>query len=74
MASKSATQKSPKLSKKTIRKDLMHKLETALSEYKNGAKDKKFEKKLKKASKLFVVEVRKSMAKKTAPAPVAAQQ
>jgi hypothetical protein len=52
-------------SKKTIRKEarqkVYDKLAAALAEFKTGKNEKKFEKKLKKTSKLFAVDIVKSV-------------
>ena len=54
---------SSKLSKKEARKIAYEKLSTALAEYKNGVKEKKFSNHLKKASKLFAADVAKAVAR-----------
>ncbi len=48
-----------KVTKKEARKIVYEKLAGALAEYQNGSNKKKFENKLKKASKLFATELRK---------------
>ncbi|HET6994855.1 MAG TPA: hypothetical protein VFI06_07725 [Chitinophagaceae bacterium] len=52
------------ITKKTIRKEARQKvydrLAAALAEFKTGTNEKKFEKKLKKTSKLFAVDIVKS--------------
>jgi hypothetical protein len=42
-----------KISKKQARTEIFDKLSVLLSDYKNGSDSKKFDRKLKKASKLF---------------------
>ena len=59
---------STKLSKKKIKKEIFEKLAGALSEYKNKLDKKKFESKLKKASKLFAVDLIKASKKTKKPA------
>jgi hypothetical protein len=49
-----------KVSKKELRKVVYQKLEGALSEFKDGLNKKKFESRLKKASKLFAVDIAKA--------------
>lgn len=49
-----------KLSKKESRQMVYEKLVTALSEFKTGIKDKKFESNLQKASKLFAEDMVKA--------------
>jgi hypothetical protein len=49
--------KSKKFRKKEARQKVYDKLVTALAEFKSGVKDKKFEKKLRKTSKLFAVDI-----------------
>ena len=46
--------------KKEARQKVYDKLAVALAEFKTGIKDKKFEKKLRKASKLFTVDIKKT--------------
>ncbi|HTQ66536.1 MAG TPA: hypothetical protein VMI12_17205 [Puia sp.] len=45
--------KAKKLTKKQARKEIYDKLASVLGEYKNGSGNKKFDRKLQKASKLF---------------------
>jgi hypothetical protein len=49
-----------KLTKKQVKKEVFEKLSGALAEYKNKLDKKKFETKLKKASKLFAVDIAKA--------------
>lgn len=49
-----------KVSKKEVRKAVYEKLAGALAEYKDGFPKKKFESRLKKASKLFAVDIAKA--------------
>ncbi|HTS44313.1 MAG TPA: hypothetical protein VMH01_07940 [Puia sp.] len=57
---------SKKLTKKLARKEIYEKLAGVLAEYKNGSGEKKFDKKLHKASKLFAPYViREKTAKKS---------
>jgi hypothetical protein len=51
------------LSKKETRKEVFEKLSGALAEYKNDLNGKKFESKLKKASKLFATDIVKAIKK-----------
>lgn len=53
-----------KISKKQVRKEVFQKLSGALAEYKSKLDKKKFENKLKKASKLFAVDIAKASKKK----------
>lgn len=48
-----------KVKAKELRKEIMEKLAVALSGYKNGWPDKKYNKTLKKASRLFVTDLAK---------------
>jgi hypothetical protein len=52
-----------KPTKKEIRKEVFEKLSGALAEYKNKINEKKFENNLKKASKLFAVDIIKAIKK-----------
>ena len=52
-----------KPTKKETRKEVFEKLSGALAEYKSRMDEKKFENKLKKASKLFAVDIIKAMKK-----------
>jgi hypothetical protein len=52
-----------KLTKKQAKKEVFEKLSGALAEYKNKLDKKKFESKLKKASKLFAVDIAKAFKK-----------
>lgn len=52
------------ISKKEVKKELLKKLAGALAEYKGNFSEKKFDGKLKKASKLFAVDIAKSAKKK----------
>ena len=56
----SKTNTSKKILKKQARQKVYDKLVVALAEFKNGVKDKKFEKKLRRTSKLFAVDLIKS--------------
>ncbi len=56
------------LSKKETKKAVFEKLSGALSEYKNNFGKKEFENKLKKASKLFAVDIARSTKKEKKPA------
>ncbi|MEO5948713.1 MAG: hypothetical protein ABIP79_17995 [Chitinophagaceae bacterium] len=56
------TEAPAKLSKKEARKLIYSKLSAVLTEFKTGKSEKKFNSKLKKASKLFVVDILKSSA------------
>lgn len=59
-----ATTKEKKLSrKKMVRKEVYDKLAGALAGYKSDIGDKKFESRLKKASKLFAVDIAKATAR-----------
>lgn len=50
-----------KISKKELRKQVYEKLAGALAEYKNGINEKKFDNKLKKASKFFAADIAKAV-------------
>ncbi|MEP6584111.1 MAG: hypothetical protein ABJA90_07580 [Ginsengibacter sp.] len=50
-------------SKKDAEREVLEKLSGALAEYKGNIKEKKFRKNLKKASKLFAVDIVKSLKK-----------
>jgi hypothetical protein len=52
-----------KLTKKQAKKEVFKKLSGALAEYKNKLDKKKFESNLKKASKLFAVDIAKASKK-----------
>ena len=52
-----------KLTKKQAKKEVFEKLSGALAEYKNKLDKKKFESNLKKASKLFAVDIAKAFKK-----------
>ena len=52
-----------KPTKKDTRKEVFEKLSGALAEYKGKLNEKKFENKLKKASKLFAVDIVKALKK-----------
>jgi hypothetical protein len=52
-----------KLIKKETRKEVFNKLSDALSDYKGKLDEKKFENNLKKASKLFAVDIVKALKK-----------
>jgi hypothetical protein len=52
-----------KPTKKETQKEVFEKLSGALAEYKNKLDEKKFENKLKKASKLFAVDIVKAFKK-----------
>jgi len=52
-----------KLTKKQAKKEVFKKLSGALAEYKNKLDKKKFESNLKKASKLFAVDIAKAFKK-----------
>ena len=54
---KSETAISKKVLKKEARQKVYDKLVVALAEFKAGAKNKKFEKKLRRASKLFAADI-----------------
>ena len=56
----SKTKTSKRILKKEARQKVYDKLVVALAEFKNGVKDKKFEKKLRRTSKLFAVDLLKS--------------
>lgn len=56
------------LSKKEARKAVFEKLSGALAEYRNSFGKKEFETKLKKASKLFAVDIARSRKKEKTPA------
>ncbi|MEP6948180.1 MAG: hypothetical protein ABI863_02850 [Ginsengibacter sp.] len=60
-ADKTVIVKSP--TKKETRKEVFQKLSGALAEYKSKLNEKKFENKLKKASKLFAVDIVKALKK-----------
>lgn len=53
-----------KITKKQVRKVIFEKLARALDDYKDGLNEKKFENKIKKATKLFVVDIAKAAKKK----------
>jgi hypothetical protein len=50
-----------KVSKKEIRKQVYEKLAGALAEYKTGIKEKKFDSRLKKVSKIFALDIAKAV-------------
>ncbi len=52
-----------KPTKKEAEKEVFEKLSSALAEYKGDVKEKKFKRNLKKASKLFAVDVARSLKK-----------
>ena len=52
-----------KLIKKETRKEVFNKLSAALSDYKDKLDEKKFDNNLKKASKLFAVDIVKALKK-----------
>lgn len=52
-----------KITKKEVRKEVYEKLAGALAEYKGSLNEKKFENKLKKASKLFAVDITRAQRK-----------
>jgi hypothetical protein len=52
-----------KLTKKQAKKEVFKKLSGALAEYKNKLDKKKFESNLKKASKLFAIDIAKAFKK-----------
>jgi len=54
-----------KLTKKQAKKEVFEKLSGALAEYKNRLDKKKFESKLKKATKLFAVDIAKAIKKES---------
>lgn len=54
-----------KVSKKETQKEIFVKLSDALAEYKSTLSEKKFETKLKKASKLFAVDIAKAFNRKS---------
>lgn len=54
-----------KPTKKETRKEVFEKLSGALAEYKGKLDEKKFENKLKKASKLFAVDIIKAIKKES---------
>lgn len=54
---------SKKPNKKDAEKEVLEKLSGVLAEYKGNIKEKKFRKNLKKASKLFAVDIVKSLKK-----------
>jgi len=56
----SKTKTSKKNLKKEARQKVYDRLVVALAEFKNGTKDKKFEKNLRRTSKLFAVDLLKS--------------
>ena len=56
------------LSKKEVKKVVFEKLSGALAEYKNNFGKKEFETKLRKASKLFAVDIAKRVKKEKKPA------
>ena len=56
-----------KLSKKQVRKQIYEKLLGALAEFRNGVKEKKFESRIKKASKMFASDIAKTIGKKQKP-------
>ena len=58
--------KEHKISKKEAKSIVYHKLASALSEFNKEIKPKKFESKLKKASKLFATDIAKASVKRPA--------
>jgi len=58
-----------KLTKKQAKKEVFEKLSGALAEYKNRLDKKKFESKLKKATKLFAVDIAKAIKKENKSVP-----
>ena len=60
---KPEVQTAEKLSKKAVRQAVYEKLAVALSDYKKELKDKRFEKNLKRASKLFAADIAKEGAR-----------
>ena len=54
-----------KTGKKTVRKQVYEKLAGALADYKTGIGEKKFESRLRKASKLFAVDIAKASKKQS---------
>jgi len=52
-----------KITKKQVRQEVVTRLSGALEEYKNKLGEKKFETKIKKASKLFAVDLTKAFKK-----------
>ena len=67
---KSEKASSKKLLKKEARQKIYDRLVVALSDFKTGIKNKKFEKKLRRTSKLFAVDLFKSKKDKTATAKI----
>ena len=67
---KSEKASSKKLLKKEARQKIYDKLVVALSDFKTAIKKKKFEKKLRRTSKLFAVDLLKSKKDKTATAKI----
>jgi len=61
---KKAKPSAKKLTKKQVRSEIFEKLSVVLSTYKNGSDSKKFDRKLKQASKLFTPLVLKHAGKK----------
>jgi hypothetical protein len=58
---------SPRLSKKEARKIVYAKLSVALAEYRPAVKEKKFDGRLKKASKLLAADIAKAVSKQKKP-------
>jgi hypothetical protein len=56
-----------RLSKKEAKNEVFNKLSNALAEYKNQLGKKKFEYKIKKASKLFALDIAKGIKKERKP-------
>jgi hypothetical protein len=56
--------KEKKITKKGVRKAIYEKLASALVEYKDSLNEKKFSNKIKKATKLFVVDITRASKKK----------
>jgi hypothetical protein len=56
--------KGNKITKKALRNAIIEKLSGALAEYKDELKEKKFKNKIKKATKLFVVDIKRAAKRK----------
>ena len=65
MADKQQPVQEKKQIKKTVRKQVYEKLAGALADYKTGIGEKKFESRLRKASKLFAVDIAKATKKQS---------
>jgi len=65
MADKQQPVQGKKQIKKAVRKQVYEKLAGALADFKTGIGEKKFESKLRKASKLFAVDITKASKKQS---------